>query len=59
MIADKGFLHSIWPVDFDQRQRKLYGEYALQEAERERRSTIEDVPRNVENGGAALLALSR
>ena len=40
MIADKGFLHSIWPVDFDQRQRKLYGEYALQEAERERRSTI-------------------
>src|ERR1039458_1199170 len=35
MIADKGFLHSIWPVDFDQRQRKLYGEYSLQEAERE------------------------
>jgi len=40
MIADKGFFYSLWPVDFDRRQRKLYGEYAVQEAERERRSTI-------------------
>jgi hypothetical protein len=40
MIADKGFLHSNWPVDFDRRQRYLDGEYAEQEAERERRSTI-------------------
>ena len=28
MIADKGFFYSLWPVDFDRRQRKLYGEYA-------------------------------
>jgi hypothetical protein len=40
MIADKGFLHSNWPADFDRRQRKLDSEYAVQEAERERRSTI-------------------
>ena len=40
MIADKGFLHSNWPADFDRRQRHSYDGYAAQEAGLKRRSTI-------------------
>src|SRR5208283_1704497 len=40
MIADKGFLHSNWPADFDRRQRHSYDGYAVQEAGLKRRSTI-------------------
>jgi hypothetical protein len=40
MIADKGFSHDVWPADFDRRSRRVYGEYAEQEAGFERRSTI-------------------
>src|SRR5271166_2926990 len=40
MIADKGFLHSNWPADFDRRQRHSYDGYTAQEAGLKRRSTI-------------------